>query len=96
MQTAAPRGAGADVPQLVDLTWRQQCSGCHGPAGHGDGQMGSILHVRDLSAADWQSQVTDEQIATTIKSGKNKMPKFDLPDPVIQGLVLRIRGLRGN
>lgn len=100
MPTSAARGgagAGTDVAQLVDLTWRQQCSGCHGLSGRGDGQMGPMLEVRDLTAADWQSKVTDEQIATTIKSGKNKMPKFDsLPDPVIQGLVLRIRGLRGN
>jgi hypothetical protein len=34
--------------------------------------------------------------ASTIKTGKNKMPKFELPDPVLQGLVLRIRSLRQN
>jgi cytochrome c oxidase cbb3-type subunit 3 len=55
-----------------------------------------MLQVRDLTAPEWQSKVTNEEIATTIKTGKNKMPKFDLPDPVIQGLVLRIRSLRGN
>jgi cytochrome c oxidase cbb3-type subunit 3 len=91
-----PAGQGTDYAQLVDLTWRQQCTSCHGPAGRGDGQMGAMLQVRDLSDPEWQSKVTNEQIATTIKSGKNKMPKFDLPDPVIQGLVLRIRSLGGN
>jgi cytochrome c oxidase cbb3-type subunit 3 len=93
---AGQAGQGTDYAQLVDLTWRQQCSSCHGAAGRGDGQMGPMLQVRDLTAPEWQSKVTNEQIATTIKSGKNKMPKFDLPDPVIQGLVLRIRSLREN
>jgi cytochrome c oxidase cbb3-type subunit 3 len=92
----AERNPATDVAQLVDLTWRQQCSACHGASGRGDGQMGPMLQVRDLTASDWQSQVTNEQIAVTIKNGKNKMPKFDLPDPVIQGLVLRIRSLRGQ
>jgi cytochrome c oxidase cbb3-type subunit 3 len=96
MQATGARSQGTDVAQLVDLTWRQQCSGCHGPAGRGDGQLGPMLQVRDLTAADWQSKVTNEEIATTIKTGKNKMPKFDLPDPVVQGLVQRIRGLRSN
>lgn len=90
------QGQGTDIPQLVDLTWRQQCSACHGASGRGDGQMGPMLQVRDLTAPEWQSQVTNEQIAVTIKNGKNKMPKFDLPDPVIQGLVQRIRTLRGQ
>jgi cytochrome c oxidase cbb3-type subunit 3 len=89
-------GGGTDVPQLVDLTWRQQCTGCHGASGRGDGQMGPMLQVRDLTAADWQGKVSNEEIAAAIKNGKNKMPKFDLPDPVIQGLVARIRALRGN
>jgi cytochrome c oxidase cbb3-type subunit 3 len=95
---AAPRGAqgASETAQLVEITWRQQCSTCHGPMGRGDGQMGPMVQAPDLTAPDWQSKVTDEQIASTIKSGKNKMPKFDLPDPVLQGLVLRIRSLRGN
>jgi cytochrome c oxidase cbb3-type subunit 3 len=95
-QAPGARGQGTDVAQLVDLAWRQQCTACHGPAGRGDGQMGPMLQVRDLTAADWQSKVTDQEIATAIKTGKNKMPKFDLPDPVVQGLVARIRTLRGN
>jgi len=97
-QAAAQRapGGGTDVAQLVDLTWRQQCTGCHGASGRGDGQMGPMLQVRDLTAADWQGKVSNDEIASAIKNGKNKMPKFDLPDPVIQGLVARIRALRGN
>jgi cytochrome c oxidase cbb3-type subunit 3 len=102
-QQAAPNagaGAGAargtDVAQLVDLTWRQQCSQCHGMSGRGDGQMGPMLHTRDLTDPDWQRKVSDADIATTIRTGKDKMPKFDLPDPVLQGLVARVRQLKGS
>jgi mono/diheme cytochrome c family protein len=98
--TAAPRGSAGgpvtDTARLVELTWRQQCSTCHGAMGRGDGQMGPMLQAPDLTAGEWQSKVTDDQIASTIRGGKNKMPKFDLPDPVLQGLVLRIRSLREN
>lgn len=95
---AAPAGSsrGDDVAQLVDLTWRQQCSQCHGPMGKGDGQMGPMLHASDLTDAAWQGKTSDAEIAAIIKNGKDKMPSFDLPDPVLQGLVARIRQLRGE
>jgi len=103
----APRGAGggpsakggpdpAQVAQLVDITWRQQCSNCHGSAGRGDGQMGPMLHASDLTDAAWQRRTTDGDMAAVIKNGKNKMPRFDLPDAVIGGLVVRIRALRAT
>jgi cytochrome c oxidase cbb3-type subunit 3 len=85
-----------NVAQLVELTWRQQCTTCHGETGKGDGQMGPMLQVRDLSNSDWQTKTTDAEIVSTIKNGKNRMPKFDLPEPVLAALVVRIRGLRSN
>ncbi len=98
---AAPPPAGSagggDVAQLVDLTWRQQCVQCHGATGHGDGQMGPMLHAHDLTDAAWQGKATDADIAAVIKTGRNRMPKFDtLPDPVVAGLVARIRQMRGK
>jgi cytochrome c oxidase cbb3-type subunit 3 len=95
-QQGTPSGAANDVAQLVDLTWRQQCAACHGPMGKGDGQMGPMVHAPDLTRADWQSQVTDAQIAVSIKSGKGKMPKFDVPEPVVLGLVARVRAAKGR
>jgi cytochrome c oxidase cbb3-type subunit 3 len=64
--------------------------------GRGDGQMGAMLHASDLTRSDWQSKVTDAEMAATIKGGKDKMPRFDLPDPVIKGLVARIRQLKAQ
>lgn len=85
-----------DVAQLVELAWRQQCTSCHGPAGRGDGQMGPMVRAPDLTSAQWQGSVTDAEMAATIKKGRNRMPQFDLPDPVLRGLVSRIRSLRGQ
>jgi cytochrome c oxidase cbb3-type subunit 3 len=102
---AAPNGGQRDgrgqeqsgeVDQLVDLTWRQQCSTCHGPMGHGDGQMGPMVQAPDLTLADWQAKATDAEMASQIKNGKNRMPAFNLPDPVIAGLVARIRALKAR
>jgi mono/diheme cytochrome c family protein len=91
---AASSGApGSDVAQLVDLTWRQQCTTCHGPTGHGDGQMGPMVQAPDLTRGDWQAKMTDAEMAGLIKAGRNRMPSFNLPDPVLAGLVARIRSL---
>jgi mono/diheme cytochrome c family protein len=89
----AGQGGGGDVAQLVEITWRQQCTSCHGAMGRGDGQMGPMVQAPDLSRADWQSKVSDAQIATVIKTGRNRMPSFPLPDPVVAGLVARIRAI---
>jgi hypothetical protein len=92
---AARRSPSSDVAQLVDITWRQQCTQCHGSGGKGDGQMGPMVRAPDLTRADWQKTVTDAELAATIKNGKNRMPKFDLPEAVLQGLIKRIRALQG-
>jgi mono/diheme cytochrome c family protein len=95
-RSAKIQGTQGDVSQLVDLAWRQQCTNCHGPAGRGDGQMGPMLHATDLTSPEWQARVTDTDMAASIKNGKNRMPAFDLPDPVLRGLVARVRSLRGR
>ncbi|HEY3822601.1 MAG TPA: cytochrome c [Polyangiaceae bacterium] len=92
----ARQPSGSDVPQLVELTWRQQCTTCHGPMGRGDGQMGPMLHAPDLTSADLQAKVSDAEMAAIIKGGKDKMPAFNLPDPVLQAMVARIRQMRGR
>ncbi len=96
---AQPRQAqakGADVAQLVDLTWRQQCINCHGATGHADGQLAPMTRPPDLTDSKWQGAVSDAELASVIKSGKNRMPAFDLPPSVIDGLVARVRSFRGR
>jgi cytochrome c oxidase cbb3-type subunit 3 len=91
---AAKRNPEDNVAELVDITWRQQCTTCHGASGKGDGQMGPMVKAPDLTNGEWQATVSDANLAILIKTGKNRMPKFDLPAPVIAGLVARVRSLR--
>jgi cytochrome c oxidase cbb3-type subunit 3 len=55
-----------------------------------------MILAPDLTRAAWQAKATDADIAAVIQSGRNKMPRFDLPDVVVRGLVARIRSLRGQ
>lgn len=84
------------TPALVDIAWRNQCAVCHGAQGKGDGPQGPMFKAADLGREDWQAKVNDEEIAATILNGKGRMPKFDLPADIVQGLVARIRTFRGH
>jgi cytochrome c oxidase cbb3-type subunit 3 len=89
-----PKGDGGTAPSLADITWRSQCVSCHGPTGRGDGPQGAMFKASDLSREEWQSTVKDEEIAATIVNGKGRMPKFELPEDVVKGLVARVRSFR--
>ena len=93
---AQPQAKGDDKSALVEVAWVQNCAVCHGALGKGDGPNGPMVKASDLTLAEWQTKVTDEEIAATIKNGKGRMPKFDLPDSVIRGIVGRIRATRGR
>ena len=90
---AAAGVKGDDSTRLVEIAWQQNCVSCHGPMGHGDGQMGPMLHAPDLT----QSKLADADMVAIIKAGKNKMPAYgQMPDTVVQGLVARIHRLKGD
>jgi cytochrome c oxidase cbb3-type subunit 3 len=93
----APNGTPSANPTLtlVEVTWKAQCGPCHGPVGHGDGPQGPMVRAPDLTLAEWQGKTTDQQIAQSITTGKNRMPKFDFPPEVLNGLVARIRAVKG-
>lgn len=93
-QASAAPNANPTVT-LVEVTWKAQCAPCHGPIGHGDGPQGPMVHAPDLTLPDWQSKITDQQIAQIISTGKNRMPKFDFPPEVLGGLVARVRAIKG-
>jgi len=93
----APSSAADQAQMLVEMSWGQSCAPCHGPIGHGDGPKGSLVKAPDLTDAAWQAKVTDADIAKQIHEGKGLMPKFDtLPEPVVQGLIARIRASKGH
>jgi mono/diheme cytochrome c family protein len=88
------RTAPSQRNAVVDVTWAKQCASCHGKRGRGDGPQSTMVKAKDLSIPEWQDTVTDEQLAKSIREGKDKMPAFNLPDSVIQGLVEQIRKWR--
>jgi hypothetical protein len=92
----ASANANSNAQQLVEITWEQACFPCHGPTGHGDGPNGPMVNAPDITREDLLSKITDDEIAAQIKNGKNRMPKFDLPEPVVRGLVARIRANHGR
>jgi mono/diheme cytochrome c family protein len=96
-KTVPPAGSVVNpMTALVEIGWRNQCAACHGPLGRGDGPQGPMLKAPDLTSAQWQAKVSDEQIRQVILNGKNRMPKFELPAEVVTGLVARIRAAKGK
>jgi len=94
--TQAPAGSSdpsSTEQALVQATWRAQCAGCHGAAGRGDGPQGKVLAATNLSDPAWQARSSDAAIASAITAGKGKMPRFELPANVLQGLIRHIRSL---
>ena len=88
--------ANHGLDDVTIVAWQQNCTSCHGALGRGDGPQGQLLHAADLSRPDWQATVTDEAIASTIRTGRGKMPAFNLPDATIGRLVALIRMLDLN
>ena len=82
--------------QVAVAAWRRSCARCHGMMGKGDGPDGRMLHARDLTSREWQSSVTDQQIAQVIRQGRGEMPAFDLPESTVAGLVELVRMMGGR
>ena len=89
-------GGASQTAELADATWASACASCHGPSGHGDGPQGPMVNARDLASDEWQTKVTDAELAASITSGKGRMPKFDLSPPLVSALVAKVRSLRGR
>ena len=90
------KGSGGGATVAVELAWRNQCSTCHGPVGKGDGPQGPMFKAADLSSPEVQDKLQDADIVAAIKNGKGRMPRFDLPDDVVAGLVGRVRAFGGR
>lgn len=91
-----PRSDAGDSLAYVEITWRQQCASCHGVTGHADGPQAAMFKPPDLTKDEIQGKLEDAQIAAAITNGKGRMPKFELPEDVVRGLVQRVRSFRGK
>jgi cbb3-type cytochrome c oxidase subunit III len=90
---ATVAAAAPDQPDGAAL-FKQKCSMCHGA----DGKGFAALKTPDFTDPKWQASKTDQEIASTIKNGKQgtMMQAFgnQLKDDDIDALVKQIRSFR--
>jgi mono/diheme cytochrome c family protein len=89
---------GFSTADDVQALFESKCAKCHAKDG---GRASSfkarhIIHARDLTNGEWQSNVTDERPFNSISNGKGKMPDFkkNLSEDQINALVAYVRRLK--
>jgi len=76
-----------------ETLYKAKCAACHGADGSGS-PIGKKMGAHDFTTADVQ-KMSDTELADTIATGKNKMPKYGSLKPEdIKGLVVYIRTLK--
>lgn len=83
--------AAQGLDEVTIVSWKENCSKCHGMYGAGDGPQAAMTRPRDLTDSAWQAATNDEAIAAVIRNGRGRMPAFQLPDSTIASLVRLIR-----
>jgi cytochrome c6 len=74
--------------------YNSKCKICHGADGKGTAA-GHKLGVRAFSSPE-VAKMSDEELESVVKSGKNKMPKYTgkLTEDQIKGLIKYVRTLK--
>jgi|ERR1700741_1219763 len=80
--------------------YRRHCVSCHGSDGKARTSKGKFSHARDLTDAQWQTDVSDERIFNSIMNGRNvrgNMPAFSdkLNEKEVNSLVTLVRAFKG-
>jgi mono/diheme cytochrome c family protein len=75
--------------------YKTRCWACHGATGAGDTMLGRNLKLRPLGSDEVQKQ-SDDELATIIAKGRNRMPAFEhkLTKDQIRDLVRHIRSVK--
>ena len=78
----------------AEATYKAKCAMCHGPDGKGETATGKALKAGSFAAPE-VAKMSDDDLATVIIKGKNKMPSFEgkLKKEEIEQLVAYIRQL---
>ena len=87
-QFSFAQGSGAD-------TFKAKCTMCHGEDGLGNTSVGKAMGVVSYKEPDVK-KLTNAEMTTIIKNGKNKMPAFNgqLTDAQIKDVLVYIRTLQ--
>ena len=88
-------------PRPASQLFRRYCVSCHGNDGKAKTSKGRFSHARDLTDAEWQTDVSDERIFNSITNGRSvrgNMPAFfnKLNESEVNSLVNFVRGFKGR
>lgn len=75
-------------------TYKAKCAACHGADGKGETPVGKKMGMKDLASPEVQ-KMGDDELATIIADGKEKMPSYkkSLKPEQIKELVGYVRSL---
>lgn len=81
--------------------YRRHCVSCHGNDGKAKTSKGRFSHARNLTDAEWQTDVSDARIFNSIMNGRNvrgNMPAFSdkLNEKEVNSLVTFVRAFKGQ
>ena len=88
--------ASADVA----ANWEKHCQKCHGADGKGDTKMGKKTGAKDMTTAEYQTALKDDNAFKVIKEGLKEgdtvkmKPAEDMTDAEIKELVAFVRKLK--
>jgi mono/diheme cytochrome c family protein len=63
----APLLASADP--ATERLWKAKCGSCHGADGKAQTEQGKKMSTSDMSTAEWQAKLSDDQIKAAINDG---------------------------
>jgi mono/diheme cytochrome c family protein len=97
-------GAAPASAENVARTYNAKCASCHGEDGKGKTKEGEKQKIGDMTTAEWQKNVTDEQMKKAILEGvkrtkdgveqEMKPLKDKLTPEQADALVKYVRGLK--
>jgi len=96
--SAPPAPTAEQIQQAAGALFLQRCASCHGARGRGDGPQAPTQDMPDLTAATYQDDRSDADIARAIRMGNGLMPAFgsELNERGITALVGHVRRLRAG
>ena len=88
-----PSVVSSEQRAQAKISFKDQCSRCHGSDGKGDTVLGDLLFPPDFTDGKWWKEVTNDRLMQSITNGKDEMPAFGkkLTKPEILALIGYVR-----
>ncbi len=80
--------AHAEADKKTERLWKAKCATCHGVDGKAQTDQGKKMGMVDMTTADWQKSLTDDQVKKAIATGlkREKGGKAQEMDPFSEKL----------